>query len=321
MRWRWDNDLSSERVLWALDTERSRFWHLSHVRPWQLILLHSSLRALTQWSHFDLASLDNEHDCWADEPDHELHWRWVLMLTALWTILDHNEGWSMPKLILWALDLSWISKNDMIVSSWLLELHSCWCWGWCCSPEVDRSWLDHEVWPLWGCWSWAWACWQWAWCHWCHLSKTFEVRWDDHGLNEEWRRDRELRDAAFELHLLTRCWLKEHWQEMRLILLHERVNPLIETCSAMMCDEWQCLTDESIRYWHWFPCREHDLTWTRLDLHLIQEVVWMTAWSGSRPWSLTAWGDQELVAWSWLTWSHWTWITAGFLYRAGAETP
>ena len=107
-----------------------------------------------------------------------------------------------------------------------------------------------------------------TWWHWCQLIKTFEVRWSDHCLDEEWWLDCELRDAMLELHLLTRWWLKEHWQEMRVILLHERVNALVETSSAMMYDECERLTHESIRYWHWFIVENmtwHELTWTTRD--------------------------------------------------------
>ena len=49
--------------------------------------------------------------------------------------------------------------------------------------------------------------------------------------------------------------------------------------------------------------RGRELTWTHLDLHLIQEVVWMTAWSESRPWNLKAWGDQVLADEEWGIWS------------------
>ena len=98
-------------------------------------------------------------------------------------------------------DLSWISRNDVTLSSWLLSFAECWCW----SPEVDHSWLDREAWTWRGCWSWAWAGLQWTW--WYYASWSRPSRWDDHCLDKEWWLDRELRDAVLELHLLPRWWL------------------------------------------------------------------------------------------------------------------
>ena len=213
-------------------------WHAPLRAPWLVI----SLWGLTwQW--------------WGDELDNELSWRW-----ALWTILDHNEADQClnDSLSTW---LSWISRNEHDGELLTVEFHSCWCWCW--SLDVDHRWLDHETWCLLSI-----AAWRWTDLRLTVMPSdqilTFEMRWCDERLDEEWRFDRELRDWVLELHLMTRWILKDHRDHMRMMLAHERMNSLVESCCPVTDDAAEWWADISIWYWYWFivkNMRWHELWW------------------------------------------------------------
>ena len=66
----------------------------------------------------------------------------------------------------------------------------------------------------------------------------------------------------------------------------ERMSALVEASCAVMNDEWLCLTDESIRYWHWFIVE--NMTW--------HELAWTSTWA--KKWRECP-HDQDLVHEAW----------------------